>query len=234
MLSGRPDGPVEVPATVARLAGRADVEAVWANQLGGVTFRAGDRYVKWSPTDLAPEAERLAWAAAWTSVPVVLDQGTDDGMSWLVTRAIPARSAVDGRWLDEPATAARAIGAGLRAMHDALPAADCPFDWSVAERVACAGAPDSLVAEAPPVDVLVVCPGDACAPNTLLADDGTWAAHVDLGSLGTADRWADLAIAAWSTEWNYGPGFTALVYDAYGVEPDEERIAFYRRLWDAT
>ncbi|RHA44669.1 aminoglycoside 3'-phosphotransferase, partial [Cellulomonas rhizosphaerae] len=72
------------------------------------------------------------------------------------------------------------------------------------------------------------------APNTLLADDGTWAAHVDLGTLGTADRWADLAIAAWSTEWNYGPGFAPLVYDAYGVEPDVERIAFYRRLWDAT
>jgi kanamycin kinase len=85
---------------------------------------------------------------------------------------------------------------------------------------------------APPVDQLVVCHGDACAPNTLLDDDGTFAALVDLGTLGVADRWADLAVAAWSTEWNYGPGLDTLLYDAYGVHPDPDRIAYYRLLWD--
>jgi kanamycin kinase len=71
-------------------------------------------------------------------------------------------------------------------------------------------------------------------PNTLIGDDGRWTGHVDLGALGVADRWADLAVATWSTVWNYGPGFEAALLDAYGVEPDEERTAFYRRLWDAT
>jgi len=223
-----------VPASVARLARGAVLEPVWENEAGGLTFRTGERYLKWAPTDLAPEAERLRWAAAWTPVPEVLEHGSDDEGSWLVTRAIPGRSAVDPRWLVEPAVAARAIGVGLRALHDALPVHECPFDWGVASRVRRAGSSGALVDDAPPVDALVVCHGDACAPNTLLADDGTWVAHVDLGALGTADRWADLAIAAWSTEWNYGPGFVPLVYDAYGVEPDAERIAFYRRLWDAT
>jgi kanamycin kinase len=46
-------------------------------------------------------------------------------------------------------------------------------------------------------------------------------------------RWADLAVAAWSTEWNYGPGYDGLVYVGYGIAPDAERIAYYRRLWDA-
>ena len=55
-----------------------------------------------------------------------------------------------------------------------------------------------------------------------------------LGTLGIADRWADLAIAAWSTEWNYGPGWAGVVYEAYGIEPDPVKIAFYRRLWDIT
>ena len=54
-----------------------------------------------------------------------------------------------------------------------------------------------------------------------------------LGDGGVADRWADLAVAAWSTEWNYGPGYDGLVYSGYGVAPDAERIAYYRRLWDA-
>ena len=88
--------------------------------------------------------------------------------------------------------------------------------------------------EPPPVDRLVVCHGDACAPNTLLAEDGRWTAHVDLGTLGVADLWADLAIAAWSTEWNYGPGYEDTVYEAYGAARDDERIDYYRRLWDAT
>ncbi|WP_443062724.1 phosphotransferase [Streptomyces sp. NBC_00390] len=57
------------------------------------------------------------------------------------------------------------------------------------------------------MDRLVVCHGDACAPNTVVGDDGTWTGHVDLGTLGAADRWADLAVATWSTQWNYGPGW---------------------------
>jgi kanamycin kinase len=130
----------------------------------------------------------------------------------------------------------------LRRLHDALPVAGCPFDWSVAERIErsrAQGIPERVAAlgrlgEAPAVDALVVCHGDACAPNTLLDDDGVVVGYVDLGRMGVADRWADIAIGAWSTEWNYGPGFGALYYEAYGVEPDQERIAYYRALWDAT
>jgi kanamycin kinase len=89
-----------------------------------------------------------------------------------------------------------------------------------------------LLQEAPPIDQLVVCHGDACAPNTLVLDDGQWSGHVDLGSMGIADRWADLAVATWSTGWNYGPGYEELLLDAYGVSPDPRRTAFYRLLWD--
>jgi kanamycin kinase len=78
----------------------------------------------------------------------------------------------------------------------------------------------------------VVCHGDACAPNTLLTVDGHWSGHVDLGLLGTADRWADLAVATWSTEWNYGPGWEQLLLDAYGIAADPERARYCRLLWD--
>ena len=90
----------------------------------------------------------------------------------------------------------------------------------------------AVVADPPPVDRLVVCHGDACAPNTLLSDDGSCSGHVDVGSLGVADRWADLAVATWSTAWNYGPGWESTLLDAYGIGPDPERAAYYRLLWD--
>ena len=88
-----------------------------------------------------------------------------------------------------------------------------------------------------PVDRLVVCHGDACAPNTLIDDDGRCFGHVDLGDLGVADRWADLAVATLSLSWNYGgewehvgaPPACGGLLDAYGVDPDLERVEHYRR-----
>jgi kanamycin kinase len=218
-----------IPAVVAAIAAGRPVEAVWVNELGGVTFRiereSGGEYVKTYPDDvahlLAAEVPRLRWARTYTAVPAVLGSGS----GWLHTAALPGRSAVDPRWSDQPEVAARAIGAGLRMLHDALPVADCPF-----------GPPSWVTDDAPSADHLVVCHGDACAPNTLMADDGSCTGHVDLGDLGVADRWADLAIATMSLDWNYpttdDAGFEAALLEAYGIGPDRGRIAYYRALWN--
>jgi kanamycin kinase len=84
----------------------------------------------------------------------------------------------------------------------------------------------------PPTDKMVVCHGDSCAPNTLLTDDGRCSGHVALGDLGVADRWADLAVATWSTERNYGPGWDEVLLGAYGIAPDPDRTRYYRLLWE--
>jgi aminoglycoside phosphotransferase len=217
-------------------------------------------FVKWCPVssslDLADEADRLAWAVEFTPVPVMLGRGSDADGSWIVTAALPGRNAVDPRWTAEPRTAVHAIGEGLRAMHESLPVERCPFSWTTglrldrSRRAAAAGRLDpardwqpehqqlsisqalELLSEIPPTDQPVVCHGDACAPNTLLTDDGRWSGHVDLGALGVADRWADLAIATWSTGWNYGPGWEDELLAAYGIQPDPDRTRYYRLLWD--
>ncbi|QIG39252.1 aminoglycoside 3'-phosphotransferase [Microbacterium sp. 4R-513] len=234
---------VEVPGQVRALARGADLRPVWLNEIGGVTFRTSDgRHIKHSPrnleTSFADEAERLDWAVRYIPVPRVLEHGGDGTHEWIVTETVPGESAVAPRWVAEPATAVRAIGEGLRALHDALPVAECPFDWSVTSRLTNAAGrgiqvPDRL-REPPTIDALVVCHADACSPNTLIGDDGRWVAHVDLGALGVADRWADLAVASMSTEWNYGPGWDGALLAAYGIEPDTERIDYYRELWNAT
>ena len=222
-----PTEPIPLPPVVAAIAADRAVRAVWVNELGGVTFSIADgcEYVKVYPDEhaglLVTEASRLGWACRYVAVPQVLSAGR----GWLHTAGLPARSAVDPRWVDEPRVAARAIGIGLRHLHDTLPVERCPF-----------GRPSWAPDDAPPADRLVVCHGDACAPNTLMTDDGTFFGHVDLGDLGVADRWADLAIATMSLDWNYptgGPdGFQAILLDAYGVTADTGRIAYYRRAWD--
>jgi kanamycin kinase len=217
-----PTGPVPVPAAVARIADRRDVNAVWLNELGGVTFSlAGAEYVKVYPDQhaslLTAEATRLRWAAGFAAVPRVLSTGP----GWLHTAALPGRSAVDAHWVARPLEAARAIGAGLRLLHDALPVDRCPFD-----------SPAWVPADAPPADELVVCHGDACAPNTIVGDDGRCTGHVDLGDLGVADRWSDLAVATMSLAWNFGTAHEDALLAAYGVAPDHERIAYYRARWE--
>lgn len=264
LRSGIPlDDPL-VPAVVAAIAGSSSVRCVWRNELGGLTFEilGTRRFVKWAPAGAAlpllEEAERMRWAHRYTPVPRVIDAGSAaDGSTWLLTAALHGTTAVADRWKSEPRTAVRAIGEGLRAFHEALPVATCPFTWSADERVARARAlvdagradparwsrshrhltPEgamTIVADPPPIDRLVVCHADACAPNTLIDENGRWSGHVDLGRLGTGDRWADLAIATWSTEWNYGQDWEAELLEAYGVDPDPERTRYYRLLWDVT
>lgn len=264
VIATTPEGPVSTPDTVASLAAGRPAQAVWRNELGGLTFQLGTgparEFVKWNPRgngiDLTHEIQRLAWAAKYTTVPRVLAQGSDTEGSWFLSAGLPGESAVSDIWKQDPGTAVRAIGAGLRSLHEALPIDDCPFSWSAelrisqAHRRAAAGLlrPEdwhddlahvgdvdralSLLSKIPPVDKLVVCHGDACAPNTLVDADGSCSGHVDLDALGVADRWADLAITTWSTEWNYGPGWEEPLLEAYGIAPDPERIAYYRLLWD--
>lgn len=265
-IAAPPGGSFETPEIIGKLAAGREVEAVWRNGFGGITFRLGsgpDReFVKWTPrgagVDLGEEIRRLEWAVQYTPVPRVVSRGEDAQGTWFVTAGLPGTSAVGERWKQDPATAVRAMGAGLRMMHESLPVADCPFERSAATRLAraredaAAGRidPDGwhedtkarvssveqawelLAADIPPVDRLVVCHGDTCAPNTLVGDDGTCTGHVDLDALGVADRWADLAVASWSTTWNYGPGWEEPLFEAYGVQPDRRRIRFYRLLWE--
>jgi kanamycin kinase len=224
-----------VPAIVSRLSAGRPVRAVWVNELGGITFRvaSGDpEFIKVGGTDFADEARRLRWAAPYTAVPRVLDVGLDGEWAWLRTAGLPGLSAVHPRWRAAPDVAVRAIAMGLRTLHDSLPVRSCPFDWSAAGRLTTPTRAE--LGEPPAVDRLVVCHGDACAPNTLIGDDGSCCGHVDLGDLGVADRWADLAVATLSLGWNYpGRDWEAEFFAAYGVDPDPLRIDYYRRLWQA-
>jgi kanamycin kinase len=225
-----PCAPLPVPDVVTAISAGREVAAVWVNELGGVTFSIGPagsvraEFVKVYPDThaalLVAEAQRLTWAGRFLAVPRVISAGP----GWLHTAGLAGRSAVDPHWVARPVAAARAIGAGLRRMHDTLPVDEFPF-----------GSPSWIPADAPPADRLVVCHGDACAPNTLVADDGSCAGHVDLGDLGLADRWSDLAVATMSLAWDLADvdgTLEAALLDAYGVAPDPDRMAYFRERWE--
>jgi kanamycin kinase len=221
-----------IPEIVMELAGGRLVELVWRNDLGGLTFRVGDRFLKWNPhgtgIDLERERVRLEWIARRHPAPRVIASGRDDEAQWLVSAAVPGESAVGDTWRARRPEAIRAIAAGLRAIH-AVPIDDFPPAWT--SEVWVGRTPGSL-GPRPPLDHPVLVHGDACAPNTLISSAGGWTGNVDFGDLAVGDRWADLAIASLSLDWNFGEGHQGELFDDYGIEPDEERIRYYRALWD--
>lgn len=204
--------------------------------------------------ELAAERDRVEWLAG-TSVPGarVLDWIEWAGGAALLTSAVSGVAAVELPWSDVlVASFARAV----RAMHE-LPVEECPFERPLAQVVEQAadvvrrGAvtvdflrqewqatpPDELLGRvragqdefaAKAAGGLVVCHGDACLPNFLFDPDTLECTGViDLGRLGVADRYTDLALvtAQLDDEWSVdAAGFFA----AYGLpEPDAERLEFY-------
>jgi kanamycin kinase len=223
---------LEVPRIAQTLAGSRDPELIWRNDLGGLTFRIGDRFLKWNPistgVDLDRERVRLVWISARHPAPRVADHGIDGDAQWLLTEALPGDSAVGDEWRARRPEAIRAIATGLQAIH-AISIDDFPDAWTAQVWV---GRQPASLGPRPPIDVPVLVHGDACAPNTLISEEGAWTGNVDFGDLAVGDRWADLAIAALSLDWNFGEGHQPEFFDAYGIVPDEDRIRYYRSLWE--
>jgi len=207
------------------------------------------------PTAL-DEADRLRWARAYLPVPEVIESGSDGTVDWLITVELAGVDASRHRLKADPVRLVSILARGLAAFHAAASVSACPYDFRVATSIAHVRRRvrlgianhddlhpehahltlDAALAElerlAPASEDLVVCHGDYCFPNVLLDGQGRLTGYVDLGELAVADRWWDVTVGAWSTTWNVGPGWEHLFYESYGIEPDEQRIAFNRLLYD--
>lgn len=217
------------------------------------------RYLKSAPAGaevpLRGEAVRMRWARRnGLPVPAVVTACADSQAEWLLTEALPGRSGIAAENLANPGDLVPALAEGLRRFHQ-TPLDECPFPSGVevalaqvARRVragliamtdlhrehahlSAAAALAELERLRPDDEDLVVCHGDYCLPNVLISG-GAASGFVDLGRLGVADRWQDLAIGSWSATWNLGPGWEDLFFASYGVTRDDRRIAFYRLLYD--
>lgn len=218
-------------------------------------------YLKAAQADCYPrvsaEAERSLWTRRFLAAPRVVDHGTSTTVDWQITEALPGVNAIAPELMAQPERLVDVLATGLRLFH-AMPVKGCPFDFrlehalarareraaegridpahdfhSEHSRLDVAGALAELDRLKPSSEDLVVCHGDYCLPNVLVAD---WrpVGFLDLGEMGVADRWWDLAVATWSVTWNLGPGFEDLFLERYGVQRDAQRQAFYRLLYDVS
>jgi kanamycin kinase len=208
----------------------------------------------WTPSAEA-EAERTAWAHSFLPVPRVLKRGVTQDATWLLTEGIDSVDATAAKFRQDVPGLVTRLAEGLRYFHS-TPVDECPFQFRVADAIQLVchrletgqivgsrdfhpefaalseeAAVEELLAGVPDSEDLVVCHGDYCAPNILLRGTDI-VGYVDLGELGVADRWWDLAVATWSITWNFGPGYEDRFLETYGVQRDDHRTRFYRLLYD--
>ena len=200
---------------------------------------------------VADEWARLRWLGRHMRAPRPLAFLAEDEGAWLLTTAAPGRTA----WqvLDaEPArrgAVVRELAAGLRRLH-AIRTDLCPFDSRAPVRLAAArarleaGKVDTddfgaehagWTAEAVWEEMLdlkplafheVVTHGDFSLDNLLLDEAGRLTGLIDLGLVGVADPWQDLAIL-WCCLGEFEPALQAELLTAYGVACDERKLRFH-------
>jgi len=205
--------------------------------------------------ELAAERDRLEWLRGKLPVPTVEAFAAADEHTFLLLSEVPGAMACDPVFADDLPALVRLLADGMRQLHR-LDIADCPFDMRLdaqlarAEQRLRAGAVDEsdfdedrlgiaaddlfaqLLRDRPASEDLVFTHGDYCLPNILIdRDQRRISGFVDLSRAGVADRYQDLALAARSLAYNFGPGYASLLWEAYRLRnPDEAKIAYYQLL----
>ncbi len=88
-----------------------------------------------------------------------------------------------------------------------------------------------------PEEERVLSHGDYCLPN-IFCDDRGLTGFIDLGYAGVADKWVDIEKVLWSMWANTTGPFSSkkrdfdrkLLFDALGIQPDEEKLRYYSLL----
>ncbi|HEX8196195.1 MAG TPA: APH(3') family aminoglycoside O-phosphotransferase [Pyrinomonadaceae bacterium] len=203
-------------------------------------------------SELAEEKQRLVWLKGKLSVPEVRLFVQTDERDYLLTSEIEGAGAHEDFWKEDVPRTIELLTNGVRMIHS-LPVADCPFDETLEAKIERArrkmklGLVDEsdfdderqdrtaedlfreLTATKPESEDLVFTHGDYCLPNVLFKD---WqiSGFVDWGRAGVADRYQDIALLARSVCYNFGEKWTPFVFEALEIEPDWERIEFYKLL----
>ena len=204
-------------------------------------------------SDLDREWQRLRWAELLVlptpkpisfspEPPELLVQGSLHGVT--LDEILHTSSAIE---------LGRLLGGAVRAIHE-LPVSDCPFRETLdiaLERAARAVASESVrldlldprlrstplsellervQRERPPVEDLVVTHGDI-ALASVYTDGARISGYANLGMLGVADRYRDLALCVRDLAEDAGADAVRAFLTTYGLRrPDSQRLAYYALL----
>lgn len=216
---------------------------------------SSDLYLKLGKHDVADEITdemaRLLWLAGRISVPAVKHFVRTSSEAWLLMEAIPGKTAFEmlAASHDNHMSIVDALAKFLRRLH-AIPVCECPFNSDHRYRLAHARARiDAGRVDAEDFDAErqgwtadqvweamqnllpfaadpVVTHGDYSLDNILIKN-GEVVGCIDVGRLGIAERYQDLAII-WNGLREFGSSLQERFWHQYGIsDVDERKLEFH-------
>ena len=257
----------QLPENIRKLLGGQSFTGNDVGMSGAEVYMFPEYVLKIQPhtKETENEYEIIKWLKGRIPVPEIVEYGLRDGKSYTLMTRIWGKMLCEEEILLDSERLIRLSAEGIQKLWS-VDIRDCPVTFSrLEERLKAARynvenhlvdldnveedtfGPDGfkdprellewLEANRPEED-LVLTHGDFCLPN-LFADQGGICGYIDLGKMGPADRWQDLAILLRSLDHNmsgyyngkvYGKFETQMLLDALGTEMNEEKNRYYRLL----
>ena len=252
----------QMPASIAAVLGSRAGKMDSLGKSGAQVFLFDDYVLKIRPADDwdTVDVRILEWLAGKAPVPRVAAHEVRDGRDWLLMTRIQGWELCKPEVMNNPTLLMDCMAESLHILW-AIDAEQCPFERTVAdnlshaEKAILSGSfdpsdcepdtfgpggfekPESLLNwlknNLPPQDRAVT-HGDFCLPN-LFTDGKRFTGFIDVGNVGVADRWMDLALGWRSLKHNsdghYGKIYPKIdpddLFRAAGVPKDEEKLRYY-------
>lgn len=207
------------------------------------------------------EYRMMRWLAGKLPLPRPVAYECGNGKSYLLMTRITGKMACDDAYMKNPELLTEMLAEALKRLW-AVDISECPCVWQLERKLAMAkyrvehdmvgtedAEPDTygpggfasphellqwLITHKPQENP-VLSHGDFCLPN-IFFEDGSLKGYIDLGRMGAADQWQDIALCYRSLKHNYDGMYGGKKYEGYepemffdklGIRPDWEKIRYY-------
>lgn len=211
--------------------------------------------------EIKNEYSIMKWLEQSEKLPHVLAYEQQEQQSYLLMSKMQGELSCDKQYMTRPEVLFRIVTEGMKWLWS-VDISDCPCNNTLAHKLKQAefqvthglvdlentepetfsengfANPEALLQwlyENQPKEELVLSHGDYCLPN-IFAKEDAFCGFVDVGRMGIADKWQDIALCYRSLAHNfagkyngisYGTFDASLFFEMLGVEPDWKKIRYY-------